>query len=155
MLEVERKFLVTDNSYRALAYDKSEILQGYICSGHGHTIRVRTRNDKGYLTIKGPSMDGVSRFEWEKEITLQDARELFLLCRAGRIEKTRYLVKNGRHTVEVDEFHGENEGLILAEVELSSEDEEFERPLWLGKEVTGDVRYYNSMLMKQPYGLWK
>ena len=98
MQEIERKFLVTDNSYRNIAYDKSEILQGYICSGHGHTVRVRTRANKGYLTIKGPSTDGISRFEWEKEISLQDARDLFNLCRAGRIEKTRYLVKNGKIT---------------------------------------------------------
>ena len=155
MQEIERKFLVTDDSYRALAYDKSEILQGYICSGHGHTVRVRTRGDKGYLTIKGPSMDGISRFEWEKEITLQDARELFALCRTGRVEKTRYLVRNGKHIVEVDEFHGENEGLVFAEIELSEVDEAFTRPSFLGDEVTGDSRYYNAYISKHPYSTWR
>ena len=154
MQEIERKFLVTDDSYRALAYDKSEILQGYICSGHGHTVRVRTRGDKGCLTIKGPSMDGISRFEWEKEITLQDARELFTLCRAGRIEKTRYLVRNGKHTVEVDEFHGDNEGLVFAEIELADVDEAFTRPSFLGEEVTGNPRYYNAYISKHPYNTW-
>lgn len=155
MQEIERKFLVTDDSYRTLAYDKSEILQGYICSGHGHTVRVRTRGDKGYLTIKGPSMDGISRFEWEKEITLQDARELFTLCRTGRVEKTRYLVRNGKHIVEVDEFHGENEGLVFAEIELSEVDEAFTRPSFLGDEVTGDSRYYNAYISKHPYSTWR
>ena len=155
MQEIERKFLVTDDSYRSLAYDKSEILQGYICSGHGHTVRVRTRGDKGYLTIKGPSTDGISRFEWEKEITLQDARELFGLCRAGRIEKTRYLVQNGKHVVEVDEFHGDNEGLVFAEIELSAVDEDFSRPSFLGKEVTGDPHYYNAYISKHPYATWE
>lgn len=155
MQEIERKFLVTDDSYRALAYDKSEILQGYICSGHGHTVRVRTRGDKGYLTIKGPSMDGISRFEWEKEITLQDARELFTLCRTGRVEKTRYLVRNGKHIVEVDEFHGENEGLVFAEIELSEVDEAFTRPSFLGDEVTGDSRYYNAYISMHPYSTWR
>lgn len=155
MQEIERKFLVTDDVYRSLAYNKSEILQGYICSGHGHTIRVRTRADKGFLTIKGPSMDGISRFEWEKEITLQDARELFELCRAGRIRKTRYLVKNGKHIIEVDEFHGENEGLVFAEIELSDVNENFTRPSFLGKEVTGDKHYYNAYISKHPYSTWK
>ena len=154
MQEIERMFLVTDDSYRALAYDKSEILQGYICSGHGHTVRVRTRGDKGYLTIKGPSTDGISRFEWEKEITLQDARELFTLCRTGRIEKTRYLIRNGNHIVEVDEFHGENEGLVFAEIELSDVNEEFLRPSFLGVEVTGDPHYYNAYISKHPYPTW-
>ena len=154
MQEIERKFLVTDDSYRALAYDKSEILQGYICSGHGHTVRVRTRGDKGYITIKGPSMDGISRFEWEKEITLEDARDLFSLCRAGRIEKTRYLVRSGMHTVEIDEFHGENEGLVFAEIELSDVNESYERPPFLGEEVTGNHRYYNAYISKHPYTTW-
>ena len=155
MQEIERKFLVTDDSYRSLAVSHSEILQGYICSGHGHTVRVRTRGDKGYLTIKGPSTDGISRFEWEKEITLADARELFTLCHDGRIEKTRYLVPNGKHTIEVDEFHGENEGLVFAEIELGAVDEPFERPPFLGAEVTGDPHYYNAYISKHPYSTWK
>ena len=155
MQEIERKFLVTDNSYRSLAVSHSEILQGYICSGHGHTVRVRTRGDKGYLTIKGPSTDGISRFEWEKEISLQDARELFTLCSAGRIEKTRYLVPNGKHVVEVDEFHGDNEGLVFAEIELSDVNESFDLPPFLGAEVTGDFHYYNAYISKHPYNTWE
>lgn len=155
MKEIERKFLVTDDSYRTLAYAQDDILQGYICSGHGHTVRVRTRGDKGYLTIKGPSLDGgVSRFEWEKEITLDDARQLFTLC-GERIEKTRYLVKNGKHTVEIDEFHGDNEGLVFAEIELSTVDEEYILPPYLGREVTGDRHYYNSFISHHPYPTWK
>ena len=154
MQEIERKFLVTDDTYRTLAYDQSEILQGYICSGHGHTVRVRTRGDKGYLTIKGPSTDGISRLEWEKEITLLDARELFALCQSGRIEKTRYLVHNGKHTIEVDEFHGDNEGLVFAEIELTDVNEEFLRPAFLGEEVTGNPRYYNAYISKHPYPTW-
>ena len=154
MQEIERKFLVTDDSYRSLAVSHSEILQGYICSGHGHTVRVRTRGDKGYLTIKGPSTDGISRFEWEKEISLQDARELFTLCSAGCIEKTRYLVPNGKHVVEVDEFHGDNEGLVFAEIELGDVNEAFERPAFLGDEVTGDHHYYNGYISKHPYNTW-
>lgn len=154
MKEIERKFLVTDDSFRALAYDKSDILQGYICSGHGRTVRVRTRGDKGYLTIKGPSTDGISRFEWEKEITLDDARELFTLC-GERIEKTRYLVKNGKHTVEIDEFHGENEGLVFAEIELADVNEEYLIPSFLGREVTGDKHYYNAYISRNPYPMWR
>ena len=154
MKDIERKVLVNDNSYRTLAYAYDHILQGYICSGHGHTVRVRTRGDKGYLTIKGPSADGISRFEWEKEITLDDARALFTLC-GERIEKTRYLVKNGKHTVEIDEFHGENEGLVFAEIELSTVDEEYILPPYLGREVTGDRHYYNSFISHHPYPTWR
>ena len=154
MKEIERKFLVTDDSYRTLAYHKSNIIQGYICSGHGHTVRVRTRGDKGYLTIKGPSTDGISRFEWEKEITLDDARDLFTLC-AERIEKTRYLVHNGNHIVEVDEFHGENEGLGFAEIELTDVNEAFTLPSFLGREVTGDKHYYNAYISRHSYSTWK
>lgn len=154
MKEIERKFLVNDDSYRTLAYAYDHILQGYICSGHGHTVRVRTRGDKGYLTIKGPSTDGISRFEWEKEITLDDARALFTLC-GERIEKTRYLVKNGKHTVEIDEFHGENEGLVLAEIELGDVDETYITPPYLGREVTGNKHYYNAYISRHPYPTWK
>lgn len=154
MKEIERKFLVTDDSYRALAYDKSDILQGYISSGHGRTVRVRTRGNKGYLTIKGPSTDGISRFEWEKEITLDDARQLFTLC-GERIEKTRYLVKSGKHTVEIDEFHGDNEGLVFAEIELNDVNEEYLTPSFLGREVTGDRHYYNAYISRNPYPTWR
>ena len=154
MKEIERKFLVVDDSYRTLAYAKDDILQGYICSGHGHTVRVRTRGDKGFITIKGPSADGISRFEWEKEITLQDARELFTLC-GERIEKTRYLVKSGKHTGEIYEFHDKNEGLVFAEIVLSDINEPYIRPSFLGREVTGDKHYYNAYLCRHPYPTWR
>ena len=154
MKEIERKFLVTNDSYRTLAYAKDNILQGYICSGHGHTVRVRTRGDKGYLTINGPSIDGISRFEWEKEISIDDAHALFTLC-GERIEKTRYLVKNGKHIVEIDEFHGDNEGLVFAEIELNNINEEYLRPNYLGREVTGDKHFYNAYISHHPYPTWK
>lgn len=154
-IEIERKFLVKGDSYKELAYSSSRIVQGYICSARGKTVRVRIRDDKGYLTIKGPSSsDGLGRYEWEKEIPLDEARELMKLCEPGMIDKTRYLVRSGIHTFEVDEFYGENEGLVVAEVELSSEDEAYEKPDFVGEEVTGDVKYYNSFLMKNPYKRW-
>ena len=154
-LEIERKFLVLNDDYKRQAYSSSRICQGYICSGHGRTVRVRIRGDCGYLTIKGPSnVDGISRYEFEKEITLEEAEELMKLCEPGLIDKTRYLVKSGNHTFEVDEFYGDNEGLVMAEVELQSEDEPFEKPDFIGKEVTGDRRYYNGHLRTYPYKLW-
>ena len=153
--EIERKFLVKDDSYRQLAKSSSRICQGYICSARGRTVRVRIRGEKGYLTIKGPSdAAGIGRYEWEKEIPLAEAEELMRLCEPGRIDKTRYLVEAGRHTWEVDEFYGENQGLVVAEVELSSEDEMVEPPAFVGEEVTGQVKYYNSFLMKEPYCRW-
>ncbi|WP_321425225.1 CYTH domain-containing protein [uncultured Bacteroides sp.] len=153
--EIERKFLVK-GEFKSEAYSQSHIVQGYISSAHGRTVRVRIRDEKGYLTIKGASnASGTSRYEWEKEISLDEALELMKLCEPGIIDKTRYLVKSGRHTFEVDEFYGENQGLILAEVELASEDESFEKPQFIGEEVTGDRRYYNSTLMKQPFTSWK
>ena len=154
-LEIERKFLVKDDSYKAMAYSASRIAQGYICSGRGRTVRVRIRDDKGYLTIKGPADSmGLGRYEWEKEIPMQEAQELMRLCEPGMIDKTRYLVKSGKHIFEVDEFYGENEGLTVAEVELESADESYEKPDFIGEEVTGDVRYYNSFLMKNPFTRW-
>ena len=156
-MEIERKFLVLNDDYRRQAYSSDRITQGYICSGHGHTVRVRLRGDRGYLTIKGPSVDGgLSRYEFEKEISPKEAEELFKLCEPGIIDKTRYLVKSpdGRHTFEVDEFYGDNEGLIIAEVELGASDEPFEKPDFIGVEVTGDHRYYNSHLRKMPYKMW-
>lgn len=154
--EIERKFLVKDDSYRKMADSSSRIRQGYICSIRGRTVRVRIRDVKGYLTIKGPSnASGTSRYEWEHELPLDEAEELMRLCEPGMIDKTRYLVKVGNHTFEVDEFYGDNEGLVVAEVELKSEDEAFERPDFLGEEVTGQVKYYNSFLMKVPYNRWK
>ena len=154
-LEIERKFLVKDDSYKTMAYNASRIAQGYICSSRGRTVRVRIRDEKGYLTIKGPSdSQGLGRYEWEKEIPIQEAQELMRLCEPGMIDKTRYLVKSGRHVFEVDEFYGENEGLTIAEVELESADESYEKPDFIGEEVTGDVRYYNSFLMKNPFTRW-
>ncbi len=154
-LEIERKFLVRNADYKQQAYDSSRIKQGYICSGHGRTVRVRIRDSRGFLTIKGPSnKDGISRYEFEKEILLEEAEQLMKLCEPGRIDKTRFLVKSGNHTFEVDEFYGENEGLVIAEVELQSEDEPFEKPDFIGREVTGDRRYYNAHLVKHPFCEW-
>lgn len=153
--EIERKFLVT-GEYKSQAFAHSRIVQGYICSARGRTVRVRLRDGRGYLTIKGASdVAGMSRYEWEKEISREEAEELMKLCEEGVIDKTRYLVRSGSHVFEVDEFYGDNEGLVMAEVELASEDEPFDRPAFIGREVTGDVRYYNSQLMKHPYREWK
>lgn len=154
-LEIERKFLVKGDEYKALAESQSRVVQGYICSARGRTVRVRIRQGKGYLTIKGASnVAGTSRYEWEKEISLQEAEELMTLCEPGIIDKVRYLVPSGGHVFEVDEFHGENEGLVVAEVELADEDEAFVKPDFIAEEVTGDVRYYNSQLMKHPFSAW-
>lgn len=153
--EIERKFLVK-GEYKHMAQEHHHMVQGYICSTGGRTVRVRITDEKAYLTIKGPSQnDGLSRYEWEHEIPVNEARELMKLCEPGMIEKTRYLVPFGAHVFEVDEFFGENSGLVVAEVELQCEDEPFEQPPFLGKEVTGDRRYYNSNLMKYPYSAWK
>ena len=152
--EIERKFLV-NGDFKSQAYAQSHIVQGYICSARGRTVRVRIRDDRGYLTIKGASADnGLSRYEWEKEIPLAEAEELMKLCEPGVIDKTRYLVRSGHHIFEVDEFYGDNEGLILAEVELSAPDEAYEKPSFIGREVTGDIRFYNSHLMKFPFKAW-
>ena len=154
-LEIERKFLVRGDGYRERTYSFSRIQQGYICSGHGRTVRVRIRDNRAYLTIKGPSnAAGLSRYEFEKEITLDEGEHLMALCEPGRIDKTRYLVKSGHHTFEVDEFYGDNEGLVIAEVELQSEDEPYEKPDFIGDEVTGDRRYYNAHLTKHPFKTW-
>ena len=153
--EIERKFLVK-GEFKSFAYSQSHIVQGYISSAHGRTVRIRIRDEKGYLTIKGASnASGMSRYEWEKEIPFNEAQELMKLCEPDIIDKIRYLVKSGKHTFEVDEFYGKNEGLILAEVELNSEDELYEKPSFIGEEVTGDIRYYNSNLMKHPFRTWK
>lgn len=151
--EIERKFLVV-GEYKNLAHSVMHLIQGYIASGR-RTVRVRISDDRAWLTIKGPSHDGgLSRFEWEKEIEAHEAMELLHLCEGALIDKHRYLVKAGKHTFEVDEFHGDNEGLTIAEVELSSTDEEFIHPEWLGAEVTGIKRYYNSHLRAHPYKEW-
>ena len=155
-LEIERKFLVLDDSYKHEAFSKSHIRQGYICSERGRTVRIRIRDNQAYITIKGPSLDGgLSRYEFEQEIPLADAEKLMTLCEPGQIDKFRWLVKSGDHTFEVDEFFGDNEGLVMAEVELSLPDEQPIMPHFIGKEVTGDRRYYNSQLRRNPYRLWK
>ena len=153
--EIERKFLVLDDSFKHEAFSKSHIQQGYLCSERGRTVRVRIRDERAYLTIKGPSENGgLSRYEFEYEIPLEDGKQMMRLCEPGIIDKTRWLVKSGKHTFEVDEFFGDNEGLVVAEVELSSEDETFEKLHFIGKEVTGDRRYYNSCLCVKPFNKW-
>ena len=152
--EIERKFLV-DGDWRPLVASSSRIAQGYICSDSGRTVRVRLRDGRGYLTIKGPSADGgLSRYEWEKEIDPADASELMRLCRGGVIDKTRHLVPYDGHVFEVDEFHGENEGLVIAEIELDDEDEPFALPPFVGMEVTGNPLYYNARLFSHPFCRW-
>ena len=153
--EIERKFLVK-GEFKSEAFKATRITQGYLSSVPARTVRVRIKGDKGFITIKGiGNASGASRYEWEKEIPVEDVQELLKICEPGVIDKTRYLVKAGERTFEVDEFYGDNEGLTMAEVELPSEDAAFDRPAWLGEEVTGDSRFYNSMLMKNPYKHWK
>jgi CYTH domain-containing protein len=155
-LEIERKFLVRKgDAYKSAAFSNSHIQQGYI-PADGATVRVRTRDDKAFLTIKGKSVNGgMTRYEFEKEITLDEARSLLQLCKGGVIDKQRWLVKSGNHTFEVDEFFGDNAGLVMAEVELGSEDESYEKPDFIGLEVTGDRRFYNSHLLTNPFSNWK
>ena len=155
MTEIERKFLVKSEAFKDQAFNSYDIRQGFLNSAPERTVRIRLKNDKGLLTIKGKSSaDGLSRFEWEKEIPKTDAEALLLLCENGIIDKTRYEVKVGNHTFEVDEFYGDNQGLIIAEVELNSKTDTFEKPDWLGEEVTGDIKYYNSNLSKLPFKNW-
>lgn len=155
MTEIERKFLVDSNAYKAAATRKTLIVQGYLNSNPDRCVRVRIRGESGFLTIKGKSNEsGMSRFEWETEISLSEAKPLLALCEAGTIEKHRYEVPFGGHIFEVDEFDGENSGLIIAEIELRSESEAFDKPDWLGQEVTADHRYYNSWLSKNPFSKW-
>ena len=171
-IETEKKFLVLDDGFKAQAVKSYRIRQGYLAHDSGRTVRVRIRDDKGFLTIKGPSIIPGSRPEWEKEISLQEAEDLFALCKPGSVDKTRWIVpaghaggSTGSPTVmadpdrpsrffEVDEFHGENDGLVMAEIELGSPDEPFERPSWLGEEVTDDKRYYNGYLAEHPFKTW-
>ena len=156
--EIERKFLVKGQDFKQQAYACSHIQQGYIGTKPGRTVRIRIRDDKAYLTIKGPAGEaGLSRYEFETEISVSDALDLLKLCEPGLIDKHRYLVKcsDGRHTWEVDEFHGDNDGLVMAEVELESEDDTFDKPDFIGQEVTGDRRYYNGHLRANPYKNWR
>ena len=152
--EIERKFLVTGD-FKSSAYKQMRVTQGYLSSNPERTVRVRIKGDKGFITIRGiANASGVSRYEWEKEIPVEEVKELLKLCEPGVIDKTRYLIKAGPHTFEVDEFYGENEGLTVAEIELGSEEEAFEKPSWLGKEVTTDSRYYNARLTTHPFSTW-
>lgn len=156
MIEIERKFLVLNDAYKNEAFSNKRIAQGYLNSNPERTVRVRTKGEHGFLTIKGASNEsGTSRLEWEKEIPADEAQLLLSLCEKGSIDKIRYEVKAGNHTFEVDEFFGANAGLVIAEVELADENESFEKPEWLGEEVTGDVRYYNAYLSNNPYTLWE
>jgi adenylate cyclase len=155
MIEIERKFLTTSDTFKAVAFKQTRITQGYLSSVPDRTVRVRIKGEKGYLTIKGMSNEsGLSRFEWEKEIPVDEAKALLQLCEKGVIDKKRYEVKVGNHIFEVDEFYRENKGLIIAEIELKSENETFEKPTWIGQEVTNDIRYYNSYLSKNSYVNW-
>ncbi len=153
-IEIERKFLVKDDSYKAQAVESHRIRQGYLAHDSGRSVRVRIRDGRGILTVKGPFIGLGSRPEWEKELSLQEAEDLFLLCKPGYVDKTRWIIPAGNRFFEVDEFHGENEGLVMAEIELGSQDEAFAKPSWLGQEVTGDKRYYNSHLARNPFKTW-
>lgn len=154
-VEIERKYLVHNDQFKSLAHRSTRIIQGYLNSEKSRTVRVRIMGEQGFLTIKGISNQaGLSRFEWEKEISVQEAQDLLKLCEQGVIDKTRYLVEYQNQVFEVDEFYGDNQGLVVAELELESEQQAVIKPDWLDEEVTGDVRYYNSSLMKQPYSQW-
>lgn len=155
MIEIERKFLVLSDAFKSISVTQNQIAQGYLNSDPERTVRVRIKNNQGFITIKGKSNEsGLSRLEWEKEIDVAEATQLLALCEKGVIHKTRYEVPFGQHVVEVDVFEGENEGLIMAEIELKSETETYAVPVWLGEEVTNDARYYNSYLSQNPYSLW-
>ena len=155
MIEIERKFLVLSDDFINESFSQKRIVQGYLSSTPERTVRVRIKGDKGYLTIKGKSStNGTTRLEWEREISVMDAETLLNICESGIIDKVRYEVKVGHHVYEVDIFSGENDGLVMAEIELESESETFERPKWLGEEVTNDERYYNAYLSKNPFNRW-
>lgn len=156
MVEIERKYLVKSNDFKEKAFTQNNIAQGYLSSIPERTVRVRIKGNRGFITIKGISKEGgMSRFEWENEIPVDEAQELLKLCEKGKIEKTRFEIKSGEHIFEVDEFYGENEGLVMAEIELQSETDSFEKPDWLGEEVTNDPRYYNAYLSKNPFKSWE
>ena len=155
MIEIERKFLVHSDAYKREAVAQKKIIQGYLSSNPERTVRVRIKGKKAYITIKGKSSEsGLSRFEWEKEISVLEAEQLLLLCEKGIISKTRFEIKSGKHTYEVDEFYDANAGLVIAEIELSNEEEIFIKPDWLAEEVTNDARYYNSYLSLSPFTTW-
>ena len=153
-IETERKFLVKDQSFKENVLAVHHIKQGYIAHDGGNTVRVRILDERGVLTIKGPFLGQIGRPEWEKIISPGEAKDLFGLCRGGVIEKNRYVVEAGGSAFEVDEFLGANEGLVMAEIELDSPEQDFFRPSWLGEEVTSDKRYYNSWLTRHPFTTW-
>lgn len=154
-LEIERKFLVTSNDYKNGYSSKKRMAQGFLNTHPERTVRIRISDSEALLTIKGESnISGTTRFEWETEIPLQEAKNLINLCEPSIIEKIRYNVPVGNHIYEIDEFLGENKGLVIAELELQHEDELFKRPPWLGREVTGEIKYYNSQLAKNPFTTW-
>lgn len=156
MIEIERKFLVTKDSFLKQFKNKNRIAQGYLSSVPERTVRVRIKGNKGFLTIKGKSnKSGLSRMEWEKEIDVNEAESILEICESNVIDKIRYEVEFGNHIIEVDVFEGTNKGLILAEIELQAENESFEKPDWLGEEVTGDIKYYNAYLSKNPFLSWQ
>lgn len=153
--EIERKFLV-QGDFKAYVIKQTKITQAYLSSHPERTVRVRINGEKGFITIKGiGSLSGATRYEWEKEIAISEVKELLELCEPGIIDKTRFIIPEASGLFfEVDEFYGHNQGLVIAEIELPSEEHPFEKPEWLGKEVTGDSKYYNSMLMKRPFKSW-
>ena len=154
-LEIERKFLIKNLDFKTESFEKKYLKQGYLNADKNRTVRIRIADEKAFITIKGKSNKaGTTRFEWEKEIPLSEAEELLLLCEPSIIEKHRYLIKKGTHTFEVDVFLGDNLGLLVAEIELNSENETFEKPTWLGNEVTGELKYYNSSISKLPFKNW-
>ena len=156
MTEIERKFLVRSDAFKTAATTKHHIAQGYLSSHPERTVRIRIMGEVGFLTVKGKSNEtGTTRLEWETELSLMDAKPLLAICEEGVIDKIRYEIPAGKHIFEVDEFFGENEGLIIAEIELSAEDEAFEKPDWLGEEVTSDERFYNAYLSKKPFKTWQ
>lgn len=153
--EIERKFLVNSETFLKEDTKRKYIKQGYLNSNKNRTVRIRIAEDTAFITIKGKTNDaGTTRFEWEKSISIKEAQSLLLLCEPSIIEKHRYYIDYKTHLFEVDVFYGENEGLVLAEIELQSENESFEKPFWLGEEVTGNLEYYNSYLSKHPFKKW-
>ncbi|WP_299054370.1 CYTH domain-containing protein [uncultured Polaribacter sp.] len=154
-VEIERKFLVKNDDFKSESYSKKYLKQGYLNTDKNRTVRIRISDKTAFITIKGKSNNaGTTRFEWEKEIQMQEAEALLLLCEPSIVEKTRYLVKAEPHTFEVDVFAGDNKGLIIAEIELKNETEKFIKPDWLADEVTGNVKYYNSNISKNPFKNW-
>jgi adenylate cyclase len=155
-LEIERKFLVKNDAFKKVSFQQKIIKQGYLNSDKNRTVRIRISDHQGFITVKGVSnASGATRFEWEKEIDVTEATEMLSLCETTIIDKNRFMVESGKHIFEIDEFYGDNQGLIIAEIELNSENETFEKPTWLGAEVTGNAKYYNSYLSKFPFSTWR